>query len=243
MTLNQGYFIPRALLNVFPLGAINIHPSLLPKYRGASPIQHALLNGDAETGVCVIEIHPDKFDAGDILAKRVVPLDRNATYTPLSQQLADLGGNMVIEVLADVEGFRRRAERQEGPVSKAPKISSKERLITNWSAAENIFNKYRAFEQVTCHLKAEKPGVVTLFDVGAPTTLANNPEAQNGDALLTRDKSKLLIKCGNANEGLWLPVGKLRLEGKNIVSPIEFQNGYLLRKAKTVHGVIKDAFI
>lgn len=67
-----GYFIPPRIIQQFKYGAINVHPSLLPKYRGAAPIQHTILAGDDETGVTVQELHPEKFDAGRILNQKIV---------------------------------------------------------------------------------------------------------------------------------------------------------------------------
>jgi methionyl-tRNA formyltransferase len=69
VVVSFGYFIPKRIIDAFQQGAINVHPSLLPRFRGASPIQHAIMHGDIETGVSIIELHPHQFDAGRILSQ------------------------------------------------------------------------------------------------------------------------------------------------------------------------------
>ena len=92
-----GYFVPAPLLSLLPRGAINVHPSLLPKYRGASPIQTALMNGDTETGVSIIEVHPGAWDLGDILGQERVPISSEVMFRGLHDRLAALGGEMILE--------------------------------------------------------------------------------------------------------------------------------------------------
>jgi methionyl-tRNA formyltransferase len=79
-----GHMVPAEFIDSFALGMYVMHPSLLPKYRGACPIQHAILNQDSETGVSVIEISKDKFDAGNILAQEKVPLTSQTRFDQLS---------------------------------------------------------------------------------------------------------------------------------------------------------------
>ena len=74
VVVSSGHFIPASLIAAFPKGAINLHPSLLPLYRGAAPIQTALLRGDRETGVSVIEVDPHRWDAGAVLTQRRIQI-------------------------------------------------------------------------------------------------------------------------------------------------------------------------
>ena len=112
VVVSFGYFLPRALLERFPLGAVNLHPSLLPRWRGASPVQHTLLHGDARAGVSVIDVHPTRMDAGDVLAQAELEgFDGGAgagarvTHAALRASLAELGASAV----ADVAGRGRDA--------------------------------------------------------------------------------------------------------------------------------------
>jgi methionyl-tRNA formyltransferase len=102
--------IPDSLIDLFPEGMYVIHPSLLPKYRGSCPIQHAILNNEKETGVSIIEISKNKFDAGAILWQKALPFDATkTTFQDLAPRLADLGGDGMLEILGDLDKFRSEA--------------------------------------------------------------------------------------------------------------------------------------
>jgi methionyl-tRNA formyltransferase len=101
VVVSFGYFIPPHIISAFRYGAINVHPSLLPKFRGAAPIQHTILRGESETGVTVQELDDKEFDAGRILAQTVVdltPVDL-PTYKDLSVFLANVGSDLLIDTL------------------------------------------------------------------------------------------------------------------------------------------------
>ena len=141
-----GYFVPGNLIESLPLGAINVHPSLLPKYRGASPIQSALMNGDEATGVSIIEVHKKYFDQGDILHQVEVPLPSSATYSELHDQLAALGGELILETLLELPSKRlhpRIQSAEEGSI--AHKItSSTGKVEWDLSGADVVYNLWRA---------------------------------------------------------------------------------------------------
>lgn len=92
--------MPHRILNQFKMGAINVHPSLLPQYRGAAPIHHTILNGDAETGISIMELDRKRFDAGKILKQSVyrIPNHEQIIYHDLYNQLAQLGGRDLTDV-------------------------------------------------------------------------------------------------------------------------------------------------
>ncbi|MBF8247056.1 MAG: methionyl-tRNA formyltransferase [Rickettsia sp.] len=92
--------IPSEILFDKKLGALNIHPSLLPKYRGASPIQHTILNKDLETGVCIIKMD-EKFDTGDIVISKKLSIDHDWDYLNLSRKLSIIGSNLLLQLLID----------------------------------------------------------------------------------------------------------------------------------------------
>ncbi len=102
-----------------------MHPSLLPKYRGACPIQHAILNREKETGVSVIEISKGKFDAGGIVYQASIEMNEGTRFQELSEELGMMGGQGVLEVLRDLEGCRARKLLQD------PKMVSSARMIKN----------------------------------------------------------------------------------------------------------------
>ena len=96
--------VPGRVIEAFPQGMVVMHPSLLPKYRGACPIQHAILNREKETGVSVIEISKRTFDAGDILLQQGgIEINDDTRFDELSERLAEAGGNALHDLLLDSE--------------------------------------------------------------------------------------------------------------------------------------------
>ncbi|KAJ1926513.1 Methionyl-tRNA formyltransferase [Tieghemiomyces parasiticus] len=132
-----GSFIPRRIITQFPLGLINVHPSLLPKYRGASPLQTALLHRDTETGVTIQELHPRTIDAGHILMQEKLSISPDDNYHSLMLRTGRLGGDMVQRFLQDVESHRAT------PAPKASAAASRIRWAEQ-SAAE-VDAVHRAF--------------------------------------------------------------------------------------------------
>ncbi len=128
VTVAYGKLIPKELLALPPLGCINLHPSLLPKYRGASPIQHAIANGDPETGVTIM-YQTEELDAGDIILQRRVPIDPADTAKTLEDRLARVGAEALVEavrLLAKGEAPRRPQDPTEATyVKKLTKASGR----------------------------------------------------------------------------------------------------------------------
>ncbi len=126
-----GQILSRKLLGVPRLGLLNLHPSLLPRWRGAAPIQRALLEGDAETGVCVMRVAPE-LDAGAVLARRTLPVGARDTSGALHDKLAALGaGQMVATLLALENGEVAEEPQDEAKVTYAEKLQ-KEEAILDW---------------------------------------------------------------------------------------------------------------
>lgn len=98
---SYGRIIPQAIIDLFTRGIINIHPSLLPKYRGPSPIEATIVNGDPETGVSIMQLSAD-MDAGPVYAQKTVPLTGTETQPELAQKLADIGSALLLDVLPGI---------------------------------------------------------------------------------------------------------------------------------------------
>ncbi|ETW05133.1 methionyl-tRNA formyltransferase, variant 1 [Aphanomyces invadans] len=141
VVVSFGYFIhPHMLANVRH-GAINMHPSLLPKYRGPAPIPRALLHGDTKTGISVIEIDPLAFDVGRILLQKELPIPPTSTYLSLSTFLAEEGAKCVVEVLRDVDNKKKRAIVQDDAVAtKAPKMKREHGIVTWNEPRDELYN-------------------------------------------------------------------------------------------------------
>lgn len=145
-----GKILPQSLLHMFPKGLINIHYSLLPKYRGASPVEAALLSGDAVTGVSIQKmVH--EMDAGDVLAVREVAIADTDTTKELRPKLITAGSELLVEILPSFENGTIPATPQDPTqVSRAMKIAKSDGELVLGTNDEENWRKYRAF--------AESPG-------------------------------------------------------------------------------------
>jgi len=140
-----GQILARQLLEIPPEGIINIHASLLPKYRGAAPVQWAIANGEKVTGVTALYVN-EKMDAGDIIQQREVEIAADDTGGTLAARLAREGADLLIEVLDDVRmGRARRRPQNEAEATYAPKLKKSDGKI-NWTqTAIEIHNRVRGF--------------------------------------------------------------------------------------------------
>ena len=149
-----GKILPEELINLPKFGTINLHYSLLPKYRGASPVEEALLNGDTETGVSIQKMQ-FRLDSGPILAEEKVPIDLDETKIDLLNKLVEVGGNLLTEILSKImEGKTSFKEQDEREATFCKKIKGEDGLITEEDLFESVsnpeksatlYNKYRAF--------------------------------------------------------------------------------------------------
>jgi len=131
-----GKLIPKNILKTTKLGFINIHASLLPKWRGAAPIQRAIMNGDKKTGVSIMMIE-EKLDSGPIIASRELKLDASAIYGETEKKLSEIGANLLIESLKKLEsGNSKFVEQVHSEATYAKKINKKEAKI-NWNSNAN----------------------------------------------------------------------------------------------------------
>jgi methionyl-tRNA formyltransferase len=145
-----GKILPQALLDSFPLGILNVHYSLLPKYRGASPVEAALLNGDTVTGVAIQQM-VSRMDAGDLLALREVAIEPTETTCELRPRLVQVGGELLAEILPSfLDGTITRTAQYPALVSKCKKITKEQGHLELGGDPLKNWNTYRAY--------AESPG-------------------------------------------------------------------------------------
>ena len=150
-----GQYIPQRVINLAPYEAINVHPSLLPKYRGSAPIQWAILNGDTETGVSIIDV-AKKMDAGDIIRQERYPLGPDETSATLHDKLAFFGAELLLKAINDIRaGSVVRTPQDESQAVEIRKLSKEDGEIDWTLPAETIRNRIRAFDPWPgsfCHL-------------------------------------------------------------------------------------------
>lgn len=146
VTVAYGKIVPRWLLDLPPHGCINLHPSMLPKYRGASPVQQAILHGDAVTGVTVIR-QTEELDAGDILGQREVPLMPDDTAGALEARLAELGAELLVEILDVIQRGEERPTPQDPALASYFGKLAKEDGSIDWTRpAAQIERQIRAMD-------------------------------------------------------------------------------------------------
>ena len=142
-TCAYGQILTREVLACFPRGVWNAHASLLPKYRGAAPIQRAVINGDAYTGITTMFMAAG-MDTGDILLTERVPIGENTTTGELFDTLAECGGRLLVKTLDDIEsGKITRIKQDDNLATYAEKISNEECLINFSSDAKSVHNRIR----------------------------------------------------------------------------------------------------
>ena len=208
-----GLILPTEILNIPKYGCINIHVSLLPRWRGAAPIQHALLSGDTKTGISIIKISPE-LDAGDILIQESLLIDEEMHKDDLTLSLTNLGKKIMIKVLPNIFENKIIAEKQDRKkITYANKFSSDDRKINFNNSAEKVLNQIRAHgpkpgswffykgERIKI-LKAKK-----VNDIGKHSTILNK---------------EFTLAC---NDGGILPT-YIQREGKNSVILKKFLNGF-----------------
>ncbi|MBI5765812.1 methionyl-tRNA formyltransferase [Candidatus Falkowbacteria bacterium] len=179
-----GQIIPREILNIAKYGNINAHPSLLPKYRGASPIQSAILNGDQETGITIM-LMDELMDHGPILAQQKISLNGDETADTLHKELAEVGKTLLIKTIKQLSDNAITPQPQNHDSATYCKIIKKNNAKINWlNPAQTIERQIRAYypwptawttygnkrlkifppAKILDDIKSKKPGEVFLFD-------------------------------------------------------------------------------
>jgi len=217
------------LLSIPRYGSINLHPSLLPKYRGAAPIQWSLINGDSKTAVSIISLSK-RIDSGSILLQKVVNINDNDNYETLAERLSKIGADLVVETLDGIEsGTLQGTTQDESQVTLAPKIKSNDCKIDWKESAKQIHNLIRAFSPL--------PGAFTVFNskrlkIFSSSLLDGSTENGKCGEIVICSKDQLVIQTGN---GL-LEIEEVQLEGKKPIKIEEFLRGTKLQ-SNMIFGV------
>lgn len=151
-----GKILPRKLLEIFPLGVLNVHYSLLPKYRGASPVEAALLNNESVTGVSIQKMVPE-LDAGDVYVSQEVSIDSSETTRELRPRLIQIGAELLVSMLPSfMNGSLTPSPQEHAQATHAGKISKSEGELSLADDPQKNWNKYRAY--------AESPGTYFFIE-------------------------------------------------------------------------------
>jgi len=210
--------LPNEIINAARLGAINLHASLLPKYRGAAPINWALINGDKQTGITIFQIKP-KVDTGDIILQQTVEIADQETYGDLYTRLSRIGAPALVTVLDRLEnGVAEAIPQDDSLVCKAPKIFPQMGEI-NWSnSAESIKNQIHGLSPV--------PGAYAFLGKKRIKFLkarySSEAFSETPATIVLRDNNRLGIQTGS---GVLYPL-ELQSEAKKALPIHEFLRGF-----------------
>ncbi|MBE0377074.1 methionyl-tRNA formyltransferase [Pseudoalteromonas prydzensis] len=210
-----GLLLPKAILEAPRLGCLNVHGSILPRWRGAAPIQRAIWAGDKETGVTIMQMD-EGLDTGDMLHISRCPIDTAESSASLYAKLADLGPSALIETIAKLANGEITAQVQDDQQANYAKKLSKEEANIDWSMDAT---------QIERNIRAFNPWPVCFTQMGNNTVKiyqANVVEQQgNAGTVLQSDKHGIVIACGtNA-----LNITQLQPQGKKPMAITDFLNG------------------
>jgi methionyl-tRNA formyltransferase len=212
-----GQILPQKLLDIPPLGCINVHASLLPKYRGAAPIQRSILNGDKETGVAIQKMVRE-LDAGDVIAARKMEIPGEMTYGELQQALCDLSKPLLVDVISHyAKGIPTAQPQDPTCVTYAPKVEPEE--------GEIMWSQPASFLQCLIRAFNPRPGAWAWAEINGEKkrmkifrAVAKDVQGPIGELLSTKE---FVIGCGDSS----LVLQEVQLEGKPRMSAADFLRG------------------
>jgi methionyl-tRNA formyltransferase len=212
-----GRILPETFLTAFPKGAINVHFSLLPKYRGAAPVNWAIVNGEKTTGVTTMQMDAG-LDTGDILLQSETAIGHDETAVELMSRLADMGANLLSDTLDHLATIEQK-KQSESEATLAPIMRKADGLI-DWNLdSVSISNRVRGFQPFPTAFSFLDGKKVTIWK----SRPANHEESvdETGQIVTARGDS-LVVSCGGDT---FLQIDELQLEGKRRVSARDFVNG------------------
>lgn len=212
-----GQFLPLSLIEACPRKAVNLHPSLLPKYRGAAPMQWALLNGDKKTGVTTMTVSKE-MDAGDIYLQCETNIDEAENFEALQHSLAELGADLLLKTLDGIEKGELKPKPQDSSkVILAPKLSKEDGHLNFKEPAEKLYNKVKALNPwpgTFCRLDEK---ILKILEAGPV-----NMESQKPPGSVIEKEDGLIVACGQKA----LCLLEVQLEGKKRMSIKDFLKGH-----------------
>jgi len=221
VVVSYGQIIPKSFLDIVKFGFINIHASLLPKWRGAAPIQRAIMNGDKKTGVSIMKIK-EKLDSGPILTSKEIELDQNVTHGEIEKKLSLMGADLLIEGLKTVEDSTLKfIDQKNSNATYAKKIDKGEAKI-NWNKDAN---------KVLSHIHglSPSPGAWFEFENERFKVLRAKISQLNGKSSSVLDEN-LTIACKSNS----IQILELQRQGKNKQITNEFLLGKKISKGSVL---------
>ncbi|TSO26514.1 methionyl-tRNA formyltransferase [Lactobacillus sp. LL6] len=216
VTAAYGQFLPTKFLNSVKIAAVNVHGSLLPKYRGGAPIQYSLINGDKQTGVTIMEM-VKKMDAGDMYAQKAIDIEEEDTAGTIFEKLSYLGRDLLLETLPKIEdGSAEKIPQNEAEVVFSPNIKKSQEQITTKMTAQEANNLLRGLNP--------DPGAYMIVDnkrlkVWKAEVASDKTDLEAGSLVDNKDRFAISFANGTVLNLLELqPAGKKRMPVKNFLN-------------------------
>jgi methionyl-tRNA formyltransferase len=228
VVVGYGQIIPQSIIDIPRLGIVNVHASLLPKYRGAGPIQWAIANGDSVTGVTTMRIDAG-LDTGDILLMRETPIGAEENAIELGQRLSRMGAELLVETLRGLEAGSIVPRKQDDAAASLAPILKKEDGVIDWNLpAPRIHCRVRGF--------LPWPGCYTMFRgrrLHVWKARLSGDEAGPPPGRIYAKHSRLFASCGSGTE---LELLEVQLEGRKRMDGSAFLNGHRLVQYEELGG-------
>ena len=230
-----GKLIPERVIERFPLGIINVHGSLLPRWRGAAPVIHSLINGDKVTGVSIMRVKPKRFDAGEIFAMKEVTITEDMLRTELTRILASTGADLLMQVISNFDKYLDEVKYQdEREVTYAPLVN-KDISKVDWSILTNIevYNLWRAVgDMYKLRTFYSESSASMKIGIILPPSVLDGAELDEGRdpgslVFLRRGKRKKFV-CVKCRVG-WVAISDIYYHNKKVMTPTDFYNGFLTK--------------
>lgn len=216
-----GRIIPQRILDEFPLGIINVHPSLLPKYRGPTPIESAILDGATETGVSIMKLTAG-MDEGPVYKQKTLRLTGRESKHELAEASQKLGAELLVEILSDIASGELQPRQQSHPdrATYSRKLTKEDGVLDFTKPAEVLEREIRAFiEWPKSRTNIAGKDVIVIKAHAVPSQPA---DSKPGDTTVVKEAGVIMIATGNGS----LCIERLKPAGKNEMSANAFIAGY-----------------
>jgi len=220
VVVSYGQILSKGILNLPAIFAVNAHASILPKYRGAAPINRAIINGELATGVTIIKM-TEKMDAGPIIMQKQIHIKEDDTSLTLTEKLSQLAAELLVGSLKQIKDNDHKLMPQAGPVSFAPKLKKEDGLIDWEKPAQNIYNLIRGCLSWPGAFTHYKGKLLKIYKAGV-CRFAGLPVCRLPGQVIKVDKDGIIVATG---EGA-LIIEELQIEGKRRMKVEEFILGH-----------------
>lgn len=215
-----GKLLPKTILDLPKYGCINIHASLLPKYRGAAPIQRVILNGETETGVTAMQM-AEGLDTGDMLMKISTPIGENETASELFERLSNLGAKLIVDTIKAVKSGSITPVKQDDNLSSYAEMIDKSMCFTDFSlTAAEVHNHIRGLSSSPCAVAYLNGKRIKIYH----SELVKNVGGQPGEIVNVND---FTVSCGDGNG---VKLAEIQGEGGKRMKAADFLRGNKIEK-------------